>query len=255
MLLNRKKYRFVHSLIDRWLSDGIITPESASRLKDSVQVSRFDWKRLATYSFWIAGISFAISVSAFLLDEFILELIRKIFSIPDFAKSALLMVLSAGLYCFGFIRKRKNPDRLLSSEFLLFIGAICTGIAILLFGKAVGSESSHFSLLILPAGIIYMGIGALFPSAPMWILGILTMGTWFGTETGYVSGWGAYFLGMSYPLRFVPFGLFLVALSYVLNRGADAVAGNTDTRDGPSLFLCFVVDTLHLRKLQRSRLR
>ena len=33
-----------------------------------------------------------------------------------------------------------------------------------------------------------------------------------GTETGYVSGHGMYFLGMNYPLRFVIFGAALTAL-------------------------------------------
>lgn len=39
-----------------------------------------------------------------------------------------------------------------------------------------------------------------------------------GTETGYVSGWGAYYLGMNYPLRFVVFGLVLAAASYVFSK-------------------------------------
>ena len=36
-----------------------------------------------------------------------------------------------------------------------------------------------------------------------------------GTETGYMSGWGAYYLGMNYPLRFVIFGAALAALGLV----------------------------------------
>ncbi|MEK6682182.1 MAG: DUF2157 domain-containing protein, partial [Nitrospirota bacterium] len=35
----------------------------------------------------------------------------------------------------------------------------------------------------------------------------------FGAETGYISGWGAYYLGMNYPIRFVLFGTVLTALS------------------------------------------
>lgn len=42
----------------------------------------------------------------------------------------------------------------------------------------------------------------------------LALGNWFGAETGYVSGWGAYWLGMNYPIRFVLFGGALLALCY-----------------------------------------
>ena len=42
------------------------------------------------------------------------------------------------------------------------------------------------------------------------------MGGWFGAEHGYVSGWGSYYLGMSYPLRFVLIGAILVGGSFAL---------------------------------------
>lgn len=39
----------------------------------------------------------------------------------------------------------------------------------------------------------------------------MSLGSWFGAETGYISGWGTYYLGMNYPLRFVLFGIILTA--------------------------------------------
>jgi hypothetical protein len=51
--------------------------------------------------------------------------------------------------------------------------------------------------------------------APGWCgFFLLALGNWFGAETGYVSGWGAYWLGMNYPIRFVLFGGALLALCY-----------------------------------------
>jgi hypothetical protein len=38
---------------------------------------------------------------------------------------------------------------------------------------------------------------------------------WFGGETGYVSGWGMYWLGMSYPMRFVAAGVVSLGLAWV----------------------------------------
>jgi hypothetical protein len=49
---------------------------------------------------------------------------------------------------------------------------------------------------------------------------LLSLGSWFGTETGYMSGWGAYYLGMNFPLRFVLFGGALIGLSLLFKRYA-----------------------------------
>lgn len=39
--------------------------------------------------------------------------------------------------------------------------------------------------------------------------------TFFGGETGYASGWGAYWLGMTYPARFFGIGLVSLGISYL----------------------------------------
>lgn len=219
MLLNKKKFKLVSKVIDTWKSEDIISQEESEKLKKSIELSKFDWHRLAKYSFWIAGISLAISVSAILLDNAIMELISKIFCLPDMAKSVFLGICSAGLYYWGFRRKRTKPVKTFTNEFILFIGAILTGAAIIFFGAALNTGSEHFSILLLIASIIYLGIGGFFPSSPVWVLGLISLGSWFGAETGYVSEWGAYFLGMNYPLRFVLLGALIIAVSFLTSRG------------------------------------
>ena len=41
---------------------------------------------------------------------------------------------------------------------------------------------------------------------------------WFGGETGYVSGWGMYWLGMSYPMRFVVAGAASLGIAWLHTR-------------------------------------
>ncbi len=50
-----------------------------------------------------------------------------------------------------------------------------------------------------------------------------------GAETGYLSGWGAYWLGMSFPIRFIAFGAVLIAAALLLQpqlarRGLERVS-------------------------------
>jgi len=52
----------------------------------------------------------------------------------------------------------------------------------------------------------------------IWLFALVSLGSWFGTETGYQTNWALYFLGMNYPLRFVLFGLLLVAACYLLKN-------------------------------------
>lgn len=219
MLLNKKRFKLVSKVIDTWKNEDVISQEESEKLKNSIEPSKFDWHRLAKYSFWIAGISLAISVSAILLDKAIMELIKNILCLPDMILSILLGICSAGLYYWGFRRKITKPAKTFTNEFILFIGAILTYAAIIFFGKALDTGSEHFSILILIISIIYLCIGGFFPSSPVWVLGLISLGSWFGAETGYVSGWGAYFLGMNYPLRFVLFGALIIAVSFLIRRG------------------------------------
>ncbi len=220
MLLNKKRYNLVSKVIETWQDEEIISSEESKKLKDSIELSKFDWKRLAKYSFWIAGISLVISIFAMLADEVIMEFIKQMFRLPAISKFLLFSLCSAVFYYVGFYRKKSKPHKVFTNEFLLFIGAILTGGAVAFLGIALDTGSGHYSVLILLASLVYLGVGAFFPSAPMWVLGLISLGSWFGTETGYISGWGAYFLGMNFPLRFILFGLVLLVFSFLFKRTA-----------------------------------
>jgi hypothetical protein len=50
------------------------------------------------------------------------------------------------------------------------------------------------------------------------IQALVTAFVFFGGETGYSSDWGVYWLGMTYPIRFLAIGLATVAAAYVHAR-------------------------------------
>jgi hypothetical protein len=52
------------------------------------------------------------------------------------------------------------------------------------------------------------------PNRLVLILAAINLFTFFGGETGYLAGWGAYWLGMNYPLRFVAAGLVTLGLAW-----------------------------------------
>ncbi len=219
MQLSKKQAKIVKDAIHHWRQQDLLDQEQTDRLIGSLEVTRFDWKRIARYSFWLAISSIVISVSALLADEWIIALLEQLFNAPDLAKCIVLAMLSAGLYYFALRRQQRYPDKLYSNEAIMFLGVLTTAGAVAYFGKVIDTGSGHFSLLLLLAAMIYAGLGLWFPSKLVWIFALLSLGSWFGAETGYVSGWGAYYLGMNYPLRFVLFALvLLVAGSYLFRQ-------------------------------------
>lgn len=218
MKLNKKQGLFLKHTIEYWQQQGTITPEVANNLKDSFSIRSFDWERLAKYSFWISMICAVIAIAAITLDEFLMNLIEKIFVDSKLIPCLIFAVVAAAFYLFAYRRRQTKPLHQFSNEAIIFGGVLSTAVSVAYFGQAIDTGSGHFSLLFLLSTIIYAALAFWFPSKLIWVFSLLSLGSWFGAETGYMSGWGAYYLGMNYPLRFVLFGGVLIGLSWLFKR-------------------------------------
>lgn len=203
--------------IDQWVAESLISADSGDKLKQSIEIIRFDYKRLAKYSFWFAIACFVISAGAFLLSpvfKAIVDFFQILFRFinPKLAAAAILAIFATGLYAWGLARRKTSPQTVYKNEALFFLGVLLTAGAIGSFCSLF--EQKDISPVFLFAAIIYGALGLYFPSTLVWVFALVSIGSWFGCETGYMSGWGAYFLGMNYPLRFLPFSMFIVALAF-----------------------------------------
>ena len=210
MQVSKKEGKILDEAITNWLETDVISESDSHKLKASYEVTSFDWKRVAKYSFWLAISCIVISISSALADKWLIELFKKLFNAPDSIKCIGFAVLSCGLYFLGVKRKTQHPNKVYSNEAIFFLGVAATAISITFLGKAIDTGSGHFSLLLLLAAFVYALLGLWFPSKLVWLFSLISFGSWFGAETGYASGWGAYYLGMNYPLRFVLFGSALL---------------------------------------------
>ena len=215
MKLNKGKAKVVQKAVEAWREEGVLTAAESKRLLDHLEVVSFDWKRLARYSFWAALACIVISIGSVLMDQQLMQLLEFLFNLPSWGKCAALGLAAAGAYYFGVTRRRQFPQKVFSNEAVFFLGVLATAGSIAYLGKAIDTHSGHFSLLILLACVVYGVLGITLDSKLIWVFAILSLGSWFGTETGYESGWGAYYLGMNYPLRFVAFGLVLTLASWL----------------------------------------
>ena len=216
MKLPRRQAVVVREALAQWARDGLLPAAQAAELTATIEVQAFDWRRLAKYSFWVAIISILTSVSAALSDRVLMELLARLFEAPATAKCLGLSIVAAGLYRWGVHRRAKDPTHVYRNEAIMFLGVVATAGAIAQLGIALDTGSGHYSLLILLSTIVYGVLAVLIESNLTWIFALVSLGGWMGTETGYMSGWGAYYLGMNYPLRFVLFGGLLTACALAL---------------------------------------
>jgi len=220
MKFNKKQGKFLNDTISQWETNETITKDTAKTLKNSFSIRPFDYKKLAKYSFWIAIACTITAVGAIIADDFLIDLIERIFSSSNIGLCLAFAVLAAAVYYAGLKRRQKKPEKIFSNETILFFGVLLTAASVVYLGKALDTGSGHFSILFLLSTAIYAVLALWFPSKLVWLFSLISLGSWLGTETGYVSGWGAYFLGMNYPLRFVLFGGILTGASFLLKNNS-----------------------------------
>ena len=218
MRVNRNQATALRGAIEHWNRNGLLDEKTTSTLQQDIEIVPFDWKRLAKYSFWVAIICTVTSVGAVLADKALLALLESIFNAPYIVKFFGLSILSGLIYWAGIRRRAIHPYKVFSNEAILFLGVIATAEAIYQLGRAFDTGSGHFSVLLLLSFFVYGILGYYFKSNLIWLFALISFGSWMGTETGYASGWGAYYLGMNYPLRFILFGGVLTGLALSFER-------------------------------------
>ena len=220
--ISKRRYDAVTEMIDVWEREGVVDAETASRLRGSVSPIPFDfpfdWLRATRWLLILALCCFAVGIAALLQTEWIVALIRRIFGSAPAVKSVFFAALAAVFYAAAYRRRLRRPERVFTNEALLMLGVLSTASSIAWLGVALGSGSRHFSLLLALAAAVYAVIAVAMNSALVWIFSLFSLGSWLGAETGYISGWGAYWLGMNYPARFVLYGGALAAASHFMER-------------------------------------
>ena len=216
MRLPRKQADLLHDVIERWKQEGVLPDAQAGQLTSTIEVQPFDWRRLAKYSFWAAIFCLVTAVSSALADRILVQLIERLFATPHIIKCVGMVIVATGLYWWGVRRRALDPTQVYRNEAIFFLGVLATAGAIYQLGLALDTGSGHFSILLLLSFLIYAILGVAVASNLIWVFTSASLGGWMGTETGYISGWGAYYLGMNYPLRFVLFGGVLTACALAL---------------------------------------
>ncbi|MFO1372691.1 MAG: hypothetical protein U1F42_09960 [Candidatus Competibacteraceae bacterium] len=166
----------------------------------------WDWRSLGRW-FLIFG---AVSVMAGLV-----LLGRTLF---EFTLSKLAVLLgTATLGCFGGAQwlKRSHPHLLWSGLSLELLGGLLLIGLIFTLGVIFSTGSGNWPALLLLDLALLLGLSYALRNALLLVLSAVVFFTWFGGFTGYASGWGAYWFGMNYPLRFLAAAMVIIAVAVI----------------------------------------
>ena len=214
--LDKQESEFLDKTISHWENEHLVDAQLADTLRNSYEVKGFDWMRLAKYSFWIALFCGIIAVGSLIINDAVINWLKGLYYAPDIVISIASGVMGAVSFVVGRRWEKKYPEKVFSNESIIFTGVLFTAACIAFLGKTFDNHSGHYSLLFLLSIFVYGFLAWRMDSRLIWLFALVSLGSWFGTETGYQTHWADYFIGLNYPLRFVLFSIILVSACYLL---------------------------------------
>src|SRR5471030_3552422 len=109
--IDKQESEFLTDAIKHWEKHGQLNAERAETLRNSYEVKGYDWMRLAKYSFWIALICGAASFAFLIVNDTIVNWLKKLYYTPDIIISILSAVMAAFLFLWGRRREKRSPEK------------------------------------------------------------------------------------------------------------------------------------------------
>ena len=202
----QSRNRAVRRELDALLREGVLNSATHQHLSQDYPLSGWDWRSLGRW-FLLFG---AVSVMAGLvilgrtLFEFTLEKLALLLSV------AMLASFGGGQWL-----KRNRPLLVWSGLSLELLGGLLLiGLSFTL-GTLYSTGSGNWPALLLIDLLLLIGLSYALGNVLLLVLSAVVFFCWFGGFTGYASGWGAYWFGMNYPLRFLAAALAMIAIAVI----------------------------------------
>lgn len=195
-----RRNRQIHDALDQWLREGQIDAVTHNRIGERYPLTQWDWRSLGRWFLTFGAISLAAGLLLFLREYMT-------FTLPKLALS--LSVLTLGLFVVGRWLPEKGL-RMLGSTAELLGGFALIGVSFVL-GMIYSDGSGNWPALLLIDLLVLLVLSYALGNVYLLTLCSVLFFVWFGGRSGYVSGWGAYWFGMNYPLRFLAAAAVLVA--------------------------------------------
>lgn len=207
-------HRKVHAELDELAARGILSWDQAYKLKDRYPVAPRGLGVLVTVFAAIGAVS-AMAGAGVLMQEHLIALWKFLRERVNFwlAAEGSLLLAFVSLLLQGSRLKAARPRPILGELFELAGAFALQGLTVVMAKHYSTGSDNWPALLGIDAGLLLLLAYALGNRLILWYA-LADFFFYFGAETGYVSGWGAYYLGMTYPVRFLGIGLATLAAAW-----------------------------------------
>jgi hypothetical protein len=215
--LPQKKAEILIESINYWKNNAIISENEYTKLLNSFEPIKFDFKKLAKYAFWISLICVCISMFAVISDKKLMELLKKIFNAPIELKFLSLSLFSGLIYFYGMKRNKTHPDTIYKNEAILFIGNIVILWAISFLWDIISPEHNYKMYFAFLCAVIYGVLAYIARSKLTWVITIFFLAIFYGLIGAYLGG-GLYLISITSPVNFLLFNLIIISASFLVKE-------------------------------------
>ncbi len=213
--------RAIQSELQELYQEGVLTEEQRETIGLRYPATPFNEITIVRW-FSILGVLSMCAGLLFLANE-VVNVVRLLETVGHFLLKVisfgyvqeLAVALLSGLFFYGgrsLHRQGKYPRVGAAAQ---LVGCFGLTALTLLVGKRLSTGSGNWPVLIGLDTILFVALAYVLHNRLVLIYATINAFVWFGGQTGYISGWGAYWLGLSYPLRFVAAGLVSTWLGWV----------------------------------------
>lgn len=218
MEVDKKEGQVLEKAIGKWREEQVIDEETAKRLHAGYTVREDNAGVLSVYAFIAAVSCGLLAFGALVMDEKWIELLRKQFGFSEIIVGVCFAALTVLFVYFARKRRRKYPDATAANEALTVTIVMSVAVALAYFGRSIGYMNGNYAPILFIAAVCYGALGTLLQGHLLWITALLCICGWWGAQTYYWSGGGAYFLGMNYALNMTLFGAVVWLSAFLLKQ-------------------------------------
>jgi hypothetical protein len=205
----RRIQRIMRAEIDTLRREGLVDAQTYQDLRALYPTTPWDFSSLSRWFLIFGAVAFIAGV---------IIMGAEIFR-PTLPKLAVLLgVLISGCFYVSWILRAR--DLAWTRRSIELVGGIAIIGLTFTLGIIFSSGSGNWPALLLIDLFILLPLTYLLRNVLLLVVDMVVFFVWFGGVTGYISGWGAYFFGMNYPVRFLLAGIAIAGVG-VLHRRAE----------------------------------
>ncbi len=198
--------RRIRRELDALLREEVLSAALYSQLVERYPTEGWDWRSLGRW-FLIFG---AISMMAGLA-----LISRTLFEFTLNKLAVLLGIAMLAGFGGGQWLKYHRPTLIWSGLSLELLGGLLLIGLTFTVGAIYSTGSGNWPALLLIDLLLLIGLSYALRNGLLLVLSAVVFFCWFGGFTGYASGWGAYWFGMNYPLRFLLAAIAMIAIAII----------------------------------------